>query len=967
VKRKGYNSETHAQLDHKLDYETSVIEKCRALLVMELTESGGIQIFRARLSWADVPGCFTEANSVRSWAHLGTTARAISFVVPPIARTPGLFKIAIEPQPRSVKVIGMRLFNHHRAVVWEWSPASPEGDAESSSQERPENVPLLQIGETVFDLSPDMKRLAPFVRGGTLEVKLACEGRAAAFPFSAHIDSDDSDRGASFAKLRRVEQEFAVVSQALDAVCSSKSWRWTEPLRNFLTSAKHARGVLRKYQRSVKQKVHSTVVPLQTPSLRDVGVVDVIVPIYRGVQETINCLESVMASQNRTPFELIVVNDCSPEPDLVAYVRALAGDGKFTLVEHEKNLGYTKSVNGGIELHPERDVVLLNSDTEVASDWLDRLVGAAYSSPNVGTVTPFSNNATLCSYPKPFAQNDLPPGCTTQSIDALVKELNQGQCVTIPTAVGFCMYVRRDTFKAVGLFDAQSFPGYGEENDFCLRAIAAGWLNLLAADTFVRHVGTVSFRGEGRSRQKAAWNMVRRLHPDYENIVARHAVEDPAKPYRDIVSVARLRQSSKPKIVFVVPDLHGGTERHVQDLARLLSGDCECLMACPDKSMWTLEWLNTGECLKLTYPNNEPGFRDLVGFLKSVPIQRAHVHHAKGALRRVAKLVEELSVPFDFSVHDFHAVCPQTFLADETHQFCGQPDKDGCNRCIAASSLPIGTVGTIEQWREEHMWLVTRSQRVFVPSRDAANRLRPYWPTIDFIVVPHVDQNSAADYFNQPNPPNPIGRAIANDEPLRIAVLGALSQEKGADILEECAIQAVELGLPLEFHLVGYAYHTLTPRPGANLVVNGAYFDHELQDILRQVRPHVVWFPARIPETFSYTLSAALESGLPVIASDLGAFAERLNGRQWSWVLPWNQTASQWNRLFVEMRESNFRTGKSPAPPAGHEPGYTKFSYGEDYLAPLRGGKSGGTTSSPNELSGLVGSRSGSVEALVNL
>jgi hypothetical protein len=239
--------------------------------------------------------------------------------------------------------------------------------------------------------------------------------------------------------------------------------------------------------------------------------------------------------------------------------------------------------------------------------------------------------------------------------------------------------------------------------------------------------------------------------------------------------------------------------------------------------------------------------------------------------------------------------------------------------------------------------------------------LRQYWPAVDFIVVPHLDQNSAGGY------PKPIARMIADDEPMRIAVLGALSQEKGADVLEECAIQSVELGLPLEFHLVGYAYHTLTPRPGANLVVNGAYYDNELQSILSQVRPHIVWFPARIPETFSYTLSAALESGLPVIAGDLGAFAERLDGREWSWVVPWNYSASDWNRMFVELRHSHFKTGVSPSPPGRRGPAYSQFSYLADYLAPLRPGKSAASTKyGESGSTGVVPSMAGNVEAFVN-
>ena len=61
------------------------------------------------------------------------------------------------------------------------------------------------------------------------------------------------------------------------------------------------------------------------------------------------------------------------------------------------------------------------------------------------------------------------------------------------------MYIRRAALADIGLFDAEAFGrGYGEENDFCLRASARGWRHLLACDTFVYHEGAVSF-GAGAS------------------------------------------------------------------------------------------------------------------------------------------------------------------------------------------------------------------------------------------------------------------------------------------------------------------------------------------------------------------------------------------------------------------------------------------------------------------------------------
>ena len=109
----------------------------------------------------------------------------------------------------------------------------------------------------------------------------------------------------------------------------------------------------------------------------------------------------------------------------------------ITLLENPVNTGFVNTVNRGMVLHPERDVVLLNSDTEVNGDWLDRLRRYAGSDPMIGTVTPFSNNATICSYPRFPPDNPLPPEWPLAALDDVFAEVNQGLAIEMPTAWDF--------------------------------------------------------------------------------------------------------------------------------------------------------------------------------------------------------------------------------------------------------------------------------------------------------------------------------------------------------------------------------------------------------------------------------------------------------------------------------------------------------------------------------------------------
>lgn len=272
--------------------------------------------------------------------------------------------------------------------------------------------------------------------------------------------------------------------------------------------------------------------------------IDIVVPVYQGLDATRRCLESVLASRCVTDFELIVIDDAGPDPELSIWLTELAAAGRISLHRNAENLGFVASVNLGMALHPERDAVLLNSDTEVAGNWLDRLAACVAADPAIATATPFSNNGSICSYPRADVANALPVGWTLAELDALFAHANAGRALDIPTGVGFCLYVRRAAWQALGGFDLERFGrGYGEECDFCLRAASAGWRNVICADVFVYHEGSVSFGAARDQRVAAAGIVMQRLHPGYDELVADFVRADPLLPLRDNVSRARAARS----------------------------------------------------------------------------------------------------------------------------------------------------------------------------------------------------------------------------------------------------------------------------------------------------------------------------------------------------------------------------------------------------------------------------------------
>lgn len=170
-------------------------------------------------------------------------------------------------------------------------------------------------------------------------------------------------------------------------------------------------------------------------------------------------------------------------------------------------------------------------------------------------------------------------------------------------------------------------------------------------------------------------------------------------------------------------------------------------------------------------------------------------------------------------------------------------------------------------------------------------------------------------------------------------MLGGLSQIKGADVVEALALLAAKNNTLLDIHLIGFGYRQLRTQPKARLTVHGPYDDKDLPQLLDWLQADVAWFPALWPETYSYTLSACLEKGLPIVAPTLGAFAERLAHRPWSWLCNWDQTPADWADFFDRIRQENFLTGQGPTAP--RQPTFIgsmgqDFDYRLNYLQGLR-------------------------------
>ncbi|MEO6191973.1 MAG: glycosyltransferase, partial [Thermoanaerobaculia bacterium] len=431
--------------------------------------------------------------------------------------------------------------------------------------------------------------------------------------------------------------------------------------------------------------------------------VDVIVPVYGAAAELAACLASLTCHTDLGRSRLVLVIDGPQGPDVEAALGAVAGrpESAVVILRNPARRGFVGSVNRGMGLS-DRDVILLNSDTEVTARWLEKLQEAAYSHPAIATVTPFSNNATIASLPRFAEVNALPAGWSADRFAALVERAAARERPRLPTGVGVCLYIKREALDRLGLFDEERFGlGYGEESEFCFRALKAGFLNVLDDATFIYHAGQRSFGSSRPERVKVAHRAMRRLHPEYIPAVASFLRADPLKPARERVLAGLRGEGRLPRVGGprrVLHLVHGwppwnpaGTEVYARRLALRQAAWREVTvyarMADPGRELGeALELEDGGVRVRLVVNNftqRDPLSRNALydrrlaaGFRRLLEEERPdllHVHHLAGHAATLPGVAARRGIPILYQIQDWWSPCARVNLLDAGRRLCSGP------------------------------------------------------------------------------------------------------------------------------------------------------------------------------------------------------------------------------------------------------------------------------------------------------
>lgn len=634
--------------------------------------------------------------------------------------------------------------------------------------------------------------------------------------------------------------------------------------------------------------------------LHEAGVirpVRVVVPVFNAYEAVMDCLVSLQAHCPEYAT-ILLVNDGSTDPRIPGLLAGFAADQRFTVLDNGTNLGYTRSINRAISLCPDEDVVLLNSDTKVTWRWLDNLRYCAYAGTKHGTVTALSNNAGAFSVPVIGKCNDVPEHLSDDQFAAIVTHAGLGTPIEVPTANGFCMYIRRDLLLQIGLFDEVRYPrGYGEENDLSMRALRTGWKNIVCDKALVFHKRSQSFGSEKEALMRAGAEQLRELYPEYKGMVSR---------FRDLeFTLLRNRVSdaiaasplsgAAPRILFVISTQTGGTPQTNLDLMRSLAGSYGCFLLRSDAKTLTFSELVDGELVERevvtlsrriepeSHVSDEYN-RVVCGMMYRHSISLLHIRHLLWHGLDLPRVAKSMNIPVIYSLHDFYSVCASHNLLDEKLAYCGgkcTPGPGPCQSALWPNGAPDNLKhGFVHHWRSMFNRVYESCDGFVTTAPSAARILADNYPVLDgkITVIPHGrDFEEFTDLASAP----------CAGESLRVLVPGNVGPSKGSGLIR--VMDGNDAGKNVEFHLLGAVSRDLA---GVG-IQHGKYNRASFATFVEKIRPSVGMILSIWPETYCHTLTEMWSCGIPVLAMDIGAVGDRIRASGAGWLIPVDSSAEQ--------------------------------------------------------------------------
>lgn len=572
----------------------------------------------------------------------------------------------------------------------------------------------------------------------------------------------------------------------------------------------------------------------------------------------------LMADIDRTnvTYHMIFVNDAIQNETLKSELELyLKEHPDAKLVNNEQKIGQVSSINRGLIMSRNALTVLLGSDVALPPNWLERLIMPLMKDPTVASVTPFSNHGMVAGFPTPFIRNRLFENYTVEEIDKVFQEV-RSLYTTIPYGLGFCMALSRSVVHKIGVLDQHNFTSiHGADIEWSLRAVRAGYRNVIAENLYVSHHHETDDLLEGeRMLSVQQEKILTKKVPQFAMITDAYRRRDPLSEVRAYAFVRLVRNFSTIRrlIYHQQGDNRADNYMYLYMRSHLSEGEAVIMVSYDEEKGRYLFDVRFAEY----YAHIMMDDIDEIGSLASrIQVNRFVLGRMMGA-KDIPYTMEKLSqTALDSGARlvtmllDSTSICPRGDLLCKDQERCPVTGKE-CTECFSQDPRAIlHGFTTTENWRERLEAVLKNSREILYYSPTIMEAVGKVFQGLEQVHKMDRPRISAA----------PLKREVKATNHIRLLIPGKLTKATGLDTLQRIIKDSEHHKLPFRFYVRGEVEGKLKGRQLSILPDRG---EATLPQFILQHDIDAALIPDLVPDPIGSFVNLMAEMRIPIIASE---------------------------------------------------------------------------------------------------
>ena len=595
------------------------------------------------------------------------------------------------------------------------------------------------------------------------------------------------------------------------------------------------------------------------------------VTILLNVEDSNNlkeCIENIKSTTK--DYKIILIHENLDDEDL-EYIKS---NKDIELLRRSPHESFINALNNILD-NTKNDIIFLKNNIRTFEKWIFKLTVAAYSDDRIGFVSPISNYSTVSLI---NIEED-------EKSSEFISNISKRDYEESPLPNDSCVFIKKDVFKELK-FDESS----NEENWFATfidRGLEKGWKSILDDSTYVYYqFNEVEPQQADEYDYSTPYVLENRPSVKFINSDAFNNSFQNIHEYADDNLEENIQEKTRKNILFAM-HYGGGVEFTVKDIVNAIKNDYECYVLRAFKNKMKLykvfnDYFISIKEFNIKYPwtpkmIHSDEYKQIYFYiLINYNIDILEIDHLLLHTFDLQELAKKLDIPIILTLHDFYYICPSYFLLDENNKYCGGYCGDqprNCSTRVTWIDLPANIVEWKNQWQEYMKELFGMCDYILTATDFTKDMFLEHYDSLksdDITIIEHG--RDLIRYDNNYTVPNIY-------QPIKILIPGVIGPHKGLDFIKE--LKGFDDDNRLEYHFIGQVDDELKSMG----IYHGPYEREDFAKWVFKIKPSFIGIFSVCAETYSHTLTESICSGVPVLASNLGALKTRIESQGGGWLV----------------------------------------------------------------------------------